>query len=49
MNFDISLPAVLAARVGHVMKERHCSFNEAVFYLIEKVCSPERAFSSPER
>ena len=49
MHFDIALPAVLAARVGHVMKERRCSFNEAVFYLIEKVCSPERPFSSPER
>ena len=39
-QFEIILPAVLAVKVAHVMEDRKCSRDEAVFYLIEKVCSP---------
>lgn len=40
MNFELELPLVLAYKVSRIMKEKKCTFEEAVFYLVEKVCTP---------
>lgn len=43
MQFDITLSLVLAYKVSRVMEEKKCSFEEAIFYLVEKVCTPQRS------
>ena len=38
--FDIELPISVAFKVLKIVHEKKCTIDEAIFILVEKVCTP---------
>lgn len=48
-EFEIAIPAVLAAKVEKVMAEKSCGASEAFSFLVEKVSTPRAGVAGVEK